>query len=167
MFILLYSTNHLCIGFLYILYGLIGVGLPEHSKTINYICCPRSNEYFSYYFIFIFLLLGLAELIICNVWLFLFFLLLLLSSRVLYLLIDVSNIKPHSKLYITILLGLRLMIFSFIPTIILFIKCFVPLFTLINSINFVVFSVIFLMYLFQGLFLRCISINLTYSFSGT
>ena len=66
------------------------------------------------------------------VWLFLFFLLLLLSSRVLYLLIDVSNIKPHSKLYITILLGLRLMIFSFIPTIILFIKCFVPLFTLIN-----------------------------------
>lgn len=73
-------------------------------------------------------------------------------------LMDVSNMKPYSKLNIIVLLGVRLMLFSFIPTTIFMMKCFVLLFILTYSINFIVFSVIFFMFLFQGLSSRCISV---------
>lgn len=72
-----------------------------------------------------------------------------------YMLTDILNIRHYSRVNNIILIYLWLINFSFIPTIILYIKLFMFILLLINLINFIISLIIFLMFIFQGLFLRC------------
>ena len=71
-----------------------------------------------------------------------------------YVIADVSSTKLYNNNKLLVWLGTWLIIFIF-PTLMLFIKFFLLFLLLIQSIYFIISSLIFLIFIFQGLLLRC------------